>query len=106
MFLFFSFLLTFSFYHYRNQLLCRVSKTFGKTCKTLGKESSANCTSATASLLSTFYRALDKDFTECRHVLGKEKLPSRRPITATEPLPSVLGDTQQIVSLFAECSPD
>jgi hypothetical protein len=32
---------------------------------TLGKESSANCTSATTSLPSTFYRALDKDFVEC-----------------------------------------
>jgi hypothetical protein len=41
---------------------------------TLGKESSMNCTSATASLLSTFYRALDKDFAECYSVLGKEKV--------------------------------
>jgi hypothetical protein len=60
--------------------------------KTLDKESSANCTSTTASLLSTFYRALGKDFAECHQVLGKEKLPSRRLVTATEPLPSVLGE--------------
>ena len=32
---------------------------------TLDKESSANCTSTTTSLPSTFYRALDKDFAEC-----------------------------------------
>jgi hypothetical protein len=45
---------------------------------TLDKESSANCTSATTSLSSTFYRALDKDFVECQPVLGKEKSTSRR----------------------------
>jgi hypothetical protein len=44
----------------------------------LGKEGSANSTSARASLLSTFYRALGKDFAECQLVLGKEKQPSRR----------------------------
>jgi hypothetical protein len=62
---------------------------------TLGKESSANCTSATASLPSTFYRVLDKDYAECRSVLGKEKPPLRRLVTETTPLPSVLGDTRQ-----------
>jgi hypothetical protein len=36
------------------------------------KESSTNCTSATTSSLSTFYRALDKDFAECQQVLSKE----------------------------------
>jgi hypothetical protein len=57
---------------------------------TLGKESSTNSTSATASLPSTFYRALDKDFVECQSVLGKEKQPSRRLVKETGPLPSVL----------------
>jgi hypothetical protein len=42
--------------------------------ETLGKESSANCKSATASLPSTFYRALSKIFTESHKVLDKEKL--------------------------------
>jgi hypothetical protein len=45
---------------------------------TLGKERSVNCTSATASLPSTICRAL-----------GKEKSPSRRQVTVTDPLPSV-----------------
>jgi hypothetical protein len=73
---------------------------------TLGKESSVNCTSTTASLPSTFYRALGKGFTEWHSLLGKEKLPSRRLVTATEPLPSVLGDTQQRGSIFTECPLD
>jgi hypothetical protein len=41
---------------------------------TLNKESSTNCTSITASLPSTFYRA---DFDECQPILGKEKSLSR-----------------------------
>jgi hypothetical protein len=73
------------------------------TSVTLGKESSANSTSATFSLSSTFYRALGKDFAECHSVLGKEKLPSRRLVTETMPLSSVLGDTRQRDYLFAEC---
>jgi hypothetical protein len=63
---------------------------------TLGKERSANCTSATTSLSSTFCRALGKDFVECHlalgkdfvecHLaLGKEKSPSRRHVTVTDP---------------------
>jgi hypothetical protein len=44
----------------------------------LGKDGSANCASVKASLPSTFYRALSKDFAECQTVLGKEKLSSRR----------------------------
>jgi hypothetical protein len=39
---------------------------------TLGKKSSANCTLAMASLSSTFYRALGKDFAECQKVLDKK----------------------------------
>jgi hypothetical protein len=69
---------------------------------TLGKESSANSRSATASLPSTFYRALDKDFTECHKVLGKEKPPSRRLVTETTPMPSVLGDTRQRNYLYRQ----
>jgi hypothetical protein len=72
-----------------------VPKTPGKAQKTLGKESSANSTSAMAYLPSTFYRPLDKDFVECQLVLGKEKWPSRRWVTETTPMPSVLGDTRQ-----------
>jgi hypothetical protein len=62
---------------------------------TLGKEISANSTSATASLPSTFYRALGKVFAECHSVLGKENRSSRRLVTETAPLPSALGDTWQ-----------
>jgi hypothetical protein len=62
---------------------------------TLGKERSANCTSATASLPSTFCRALGKDFAECHLALGKEKSPSRRQVTVTDPLPSVFFGTRQ-----------
>jgi hypothetical protein len=62
---------------------------------TLGKERSANCTSATASLPSTFCRALGKDFAECHLALGKEKSPSRRQVTVTDPSPSAHGDTRQ-----------
>jgi hypothetical protein len=61
------------------------------------KESVANCTSATSTLSSTFYRALGKYFAECHKVLGKEKPPSRRLVTDTKTLPSVLVDTRQIV---------
>jgi hypothetical protein len=71
---------------------------------TLGKESSANSTSATASLSSTFYRAVDKYFTKCHSVLEKEKPSSRRLVTETTPLPSVLGDTRQKIT-FTECPP-
>jgi hypothetical protein len=39
---------------------------------TLGKKVSVNCTSATSSLLNTFYRSLDKDFAERHLVLGKK----------------------------------
>src|SRR5688500_7096742 len=55
---------------------------------TLHKERSANCTSATSSLPSTFCRAL-----------GKEKSPSRRQVTVTDPLPSVCsrGPRQRLV---------
>jgi hypothetical protein len=67
--------------------------------------SSANSTSATASLPSTFYRTLDKDFAECQSVLSKEKRPSRRRATETTLLLSVLGDTRQRSYLFAKCLP-
>jgi hypothetical protein len=67
----------------------------------LGKEGSANSILAKASLPSTFYRALGKDFAECHLVLGKDfaechlvlgkkKRPSRR-----------RGDGD---GAFAECS--
>ena len=62
---------------------------------TLGKERSVNCTSATASLPSTFCRALGKDFAECHLALGKEKSPSRRQVTVTDPLSSAFCGTRQ-----------
>jgi hypothetical protein len=62
---------------------------------TLGKERSANCTSAAVSLPSTFCRALDKEFAECHLTLGKEKSPSRHQVTVTNPLPSVFFGTRQ-----------
>jgi hypothetical protein len=81
--------------HYRNRPLCRVLEALGKARKTLGKECSTNCTSATASLPSTFCRALGKELAECHLVLGKEKSLSRRQVTVTDPLPSVFFGTQQ-----------
>jgi hypothetical protein len=55
----------------------------------LDKEVSANCTSATTSLPSTFCREIDKVFAECHQVLGKEKSPSWHQVTVKETLPSV-----------------
>jgi hypothetical protein len=78
-------------------------KTIDEDFATLGKEGSANCTSATASLPSTFYQALGKDFAECHQLLDKEKSPSRRPVTATEPVLSVHRVTLGKGSLFVEC---
>jgi hypothetical protein len=91
--LFFSFLLTFFFYHYRNQLLCHSAKPV---------KHSAN---ARQIKFGELYIG-NSFFAECHQVLGKEKSPSRRPVTATEPLSSILDDTWQRVSLFAECPPD
>jgi hypothetical protein len=62
---------------------------------TLGKERSVNCTSATTSLPSTICRALGKDFAECQMTLSKEKSPSRRQVTVTDPLSSAVCDTRQ-----------
>jgi hypothetical protein len=56
----------------------------------LGKEGSANSTSAKPSLPSTFSRALGTDFAECQTILDKEKPLSRR-----------RGDGDGV---FAECS--
>jgi hypothetical protein len=52
------------FTHYRNQSLCRVPEALGEALKTLGKEGSANSTSAKPSLPRAFSRALGKDL--CR----------------------------------------
>jgi hypothetical protein len=41
--------------HYRNRVLCRVSKTLGKVYFTLDKERSANISSAKGSLPNTFF---------------------------------------------------
>jgi hypothetical protein len=69
---------------------------------TLGKERSANCTSAAVSLPSTLCRALGKEFVECHLTLGKEKSPSRRQVTVTDPLPSVFLALGKEAN-FAEC---
>jgi hypothetical protein len=74
------------------------------TSVTYDKESSANCTSTTASLPSTFYQSLDKDFAECQQLLGKEKSPSQRQVTATEPVPSAHRVRLDKDSLFVKCS--
>jgi hypothetical protein len=66
---------------------------------TLGKEVSANCTSAMASLSSTFCRSLDKVFAECHLVLGKEKSLSQHQVTMIEPLLSILPNTRQRLRL-------
>jgi hypothetical protein len=70
---------------------------------TLGKETSADGTSARFSLLNTFYWALGKDFAECHSVLGKEKSSSRRQVTTMEPVPSTHRVTLGKVLLFVEC---
>jgi hypothetical protein len=57
--------------HYRNRVLCRVSKTLGKGYFTLGN--SAKISSAKGSLPSAFFRTLGKDFAECQKALGKKK---------------------------------
>jgi hypothetical protein len=61
----------------------------------LGKEGSTHSASANSSLSNTFSQALVKDFTECHEVLGKEKQLSRRRVTETASLLSVLSDTRQ-----------
>jgi hypothetical protein len=57
--------------HYRNRVLCRVSKTLGKGFA--GKEHSAKISSAKGSLPNAFFRTLGKDFAEWQKALGKEK---------------------------------
>jgi hypothetical protein len=75
------------FSHYRNRALCQVPEALGKVfaeCNTLqrelGEQYIGNNFFAEYFLLGT-------------RVLGKEKPPSRRLVTETAPLPSVLGDT-------------
>jgi hypothetical protein len=54
-------------------------------------------------LPSAFYRALGKEFVECHLVLGKEKSPSWRQVTVTDPLPS--GKARKTLGkVFAECN--
>ena len=48
--------------HYRNRVLCRVSKTLGKDF--IGKGFFVEC----------FFRTLDKDFAECQKALGKLRI--------------------------------
>jgi hypothetical protein len=71
----------------------------------LDKESSANCTSVMTYLPSTFYRTLDKDFTECHRVFGKRKVT----VTVTGNRDDAFGECSRWHSakrkLFAECPP-
>jgi hypothetical protein len=63
-----------------------VFKALGKALKTLG-EGFAECDTQPRKLGELY---IDNDFfAECHSVLGKEKLPSRRQVTMTEPVPSV-----------------
>lgn len=101
--------------HYRNQIPEKhLAKVLPRV--TLDKESSANSTSATTFLASTFYRALGKTSQGIRQ--GKVAVTAadngdgafaectRWHSTKNIQLPSVLGDTQQRVSLFTECPLD
>jgi hypothetical protein len=83
--------------HYWKLLICRVTEALSKAWKTLNEgfvechtqqRRLSDCTSATASFLSTLYWALGKDFAECHLVLAKKMSPSRRLVTATEPVQS------------------
>jgi hypothetical protein len=73
---------------------------------TLGKESSANCISATTCLPSTFYRTLGKDFVECHSVLSKEKPPSQRLVMETAPLSSYMTLDKGNGKAIIECPSD
>jgi hypothetical protein len=75
---------------------------------TLGKERSVNCTSAAVSLPSTFCRALGKEFAECLLTLGKEKSPSRRQVTVTDPLCRVpaVGSRQRLTAVSCGTAAD
>jgi hypothetical protein len=54
--------------HYRNRVLCRVSKTLGKCYFTLGKYFIGKGLFA-----EYFFRTLGKVFAECQKALGKKK---------------------------------
>jgi hypothetical protein len=56
-------------YHYRNRVICRVSKTLGKDYFTLGKYFIDK-----GFFVEYFFRTLDKDFAECRKALGKLRI--------------------------------
>jgi hypothetical protein len=84
-----------------------VSEAFGKSWKTLD-EGFAECDTQQRNFgelyisNGLFAEYFLSGFAECQQVLGKEKSPSRRRVTATEPLPSVhcipstvLGETRQ-----------
>jgi hypothetical protein len=69
--------------HYRNRVLCRVSKTLDKGYFTLGK-GFAECNTRQRTLdkyfigkgffAEYFFRTLGKDFVECQKALGKLRL--------------------------------
>jgi hypothetical protein len=68
--------------HYRNRVLCRVSKTLGKGYFTLDKAfAEGNTRQRTLDkyfigkgfFAEYFFRTLGKDFAECRKALSKEK---------------------------------
>jgi hypothetical protein len=61
----------------------------------LGKQGSTHSTSAKASLLSTFSRALAQTLPSARQYSAKKSRRHGAGVTETASLPSVLGDTRQ-----------
>jgi hypothetical protein len=86
-----------------------LSKVFAE-CSTRQRElSELYIISAMASLSSTFYRALDKDFAECHSVLGKEKWCLPSVYLCREPANAVVTERRTLPSaalgkdFYAEC---
>jgi hypothetical protein len=57
------------YHHYRNRVLCRVSKTLGKGYFILGK-----CYIGKGFFAEYFFRTLCKDFAECQKALDKLRI--------------------------------
>jgi hypothetical protein len=88
-YIWYKFFVTCRFSHYRNRALCRVLEALGKVfaeCDTLQRELGEQYIS------NNFFAEY---FLSGTRVPRKEKSPSRRLVTETVPLPSVLGDTRQ-----------
>jgi hypothetical protein len=97
--------------HYRNQLLCHVSQTHGKGYFTLGK-GFAECNTRQRTLgelyigsglfAEYFLSGTRQRICRVSLTLGKEKSPSRRQVTVTDPLLSAFSGTRQRGN-FVEC---